>query len=359
MKKVIILGASGSVGRQAIEVIKEHPADFQLVGFSVYNNIDFATKLLEEFSSVECIYLNPKHKDKIDFKNIANSINKLIDSNKDAIILNAIGGTDGIYPSLYAIKNNRTLALANKETIVCAGEILTDYAKKYFNSSIIPVDSEHSAIFQCLMGENIDDVDELLITCSGGPFRDYSIKQLENVTVNDCLKHPNWNMGDKITINCATLFNKGLEVIEAHYLFGLDYSKIKVLMHRQSIVHSLVSFKDGNTKALLSNPSMKLPILYALNQTQRDIEINNKLDLSKIGNLSFEEIDSNKFKAIDLAYKVGKIGGSAPLTYCVANETCVDYFIDQKINYNDIGNIVNHIIDNTNYCPSHQPLGSI
>ena len=259
-------------------------------------------------------------------------------------VLTSVVGMIGLKPTLEAIKCKKDIALANKETLVVAGELVMIEAKKY-GVKILPVDSEHSAIFQCLQGNDLKSVDKIIITASGGPFRGYSKKQLENVTLNQALNHPKWSMGKKITIDSSTLMNKGLEVIEAHWLFDCDYENIEVVVHPQSIIHSMVQYKDGAVIAQLGVTDMKLPIQYALNYPLRDNNISEKLDFYKINELNFYKPDTEVFRCLKLAYKAGKMGGLMPTILNGANEVCVDLFLNEKIKYLDIPTIVEECME--------------
>ena len=258
--------------------------------------------------------------------------------------MTSVVGMIGLKPTLEAIKCKKDIALANKETLVVAGELVMNEAKKY-GVKILPVDSEHSAIFQCLQGNDLKSVDKIIITASGGPFRGYSKKQLENVTLNQALNHPKWSMGKKITIDSSTLMNKGLEVIEAHWLFDCDYENIEVVVHPQSIIHSMVQYKDGAVIAQLGVTDMRLPIQYALNYPLRDNNISEKLDFYKINELNFYKPDTEVFRCLKLAYKAGKMGGLMPTILNGANEVCVDLFLNEKIKYLDIPTIVEECME--------------
>jgi len=251
------------------------------------------------------------------------------------VVLNAIAGYKGLHLSVELLENNIDIALSNKESIVQAGSILTKLAKKN-KVNIFPVDSEHSALWQCIIGENIKSIDKLILTGSGGPFRMYKRDDLYNVTKEQALKHPNWSMGNKITIDSATMMNKGFEVIEAHWLFDIDYKNIDIVIHPESIIHSMVKFVDGSIKAQLSSPSMRIPIQYALSYPERFINNNLEFDFISNNKFSFEEVDYNKFKCIKLAYQAGSSGGTYPVVLNVANDLSVELFLKNKINFLDI-----------------------
>jgi 1-deoxy-D-xylulose-5-phosphate reductoisomerase len=260
-------------------------------------------------------------------------------------LVNAVVGSVGLIPTLKAIENNITIALANKETLVTAGHLVTEHAKKY-NVDILPVDSEHSAIFQCLQGENVKSIDRLIVTASGGSFRDKKREDLVDVTVDQALNHPNWSMGAKITIDSATMMNKGLEVIEAHWLFNLSYEKIDVLLHKESIIHSLVEFHDRSIIAQLGTPDMRVPIQYALTYPDRlPLQDAKRLELWEIGKLHFEKADFKRFRCLQYAYDSGKIGGTMPTVLNAANEEAVAAFLKGDIKFLQIEEIIERSMD--------------
>ena len=355
MKNISILGVTGSIGTQALDVLRFHKDKFKLVAISAYKNIDLTLDIIEEFKP-RVVAIN----DKASFeklKNIKGTLDydfellygmegliKVATLKEVHTVLTSVVGMIGLKPTLEAIKCKKDIALANKETLVVAGELVMNEAKKY-GVKILPVDSEHSAIFQCLQGNDLKSVDKIIITASGGPFRGYSKKQLENVTLNQALNHPKWSMGKKITIDSSTLMNKGLEVIEAHWLFDCDYENIEVVVHPQSIIHSMVQYKDGAVIAQLGVTDMKLPIQYVLNYPLRDNNISEKLDFYKINELNFYKPDTEVFRCLKLAYKAGKMGGLMPTILNGANEVCVDLFLNEKIKYLDIPTIVEECME--------------
>ncbi len=355
MKNISILGVTGSIGTQALDVLRFHKDKFKLVAISAYKNIDLTLDIIEEFKP-RVVAIN----DKASFeklKNIKGTLDydfellygmegliKVATLKEVHTVLTSVVGMIGLKPTLEAIKCKKDIALANKETLVVAGELVMNEAKKY-GVKILPVDSEHSAIFQCLQGNDLKSVDKIIITASGGPFRGYSKKQLENVTLNQALNHPKWSMGKKITIDSSTLMNKGLEVIEAHWLFDCDYENIEVVVHPQSMIHSMVQYKDGAVIAQLGVIDMKLPIQYALNYPLRDNNISEKLDFYKINELNFYKPDTEVFRCLKLAYKAGKMGGLMPTILNGANEVCVDLFLNEKIKYLDIPTIVEECME--------------
>lgn len=354
MKNISVIGISGSIGTQTVDVVRNNPTKFQLVGFSVYNNIEYAKQLLDEFDTIKMISVKSEA-DVEQFRKydveIVYGKQGLIDVStkmKPDILITAVVGAVGLPATVAAIKQGITIGLANKETLVTAGHIIMPLAKEY-NVDILPVDSEHSAIFQCLNGEKKSAVKKLIITASGGSFRDYTRDQLKEVTVEQALNHPNWSMGAKITIDSATMFNKGLEIIEAHHLFGVDYDNIEALIHPQSVVHSMVEFVDNSVIAQLGTPDMRLPIQYALSYPKRMELVNSEqLDLIKIGKLNFRDVDLERYPAVEMAYFAGRTGGSMPTVLNAANEVAVDLFLNKKIKFLEIEEIVKTAMDSHN-----------
>lgn len=347
MKKISILGSTGSIGTQTLEIVREND-DLQVEALVAKSNIELLEKQVREFSpKLVCVY--DEDKAQIFKKNISD-LNIEVVTGMDGmiecatiesaeIVVTAVVGMIGILPTVEAIKAKKDIALANKETLVTAGHIIIPLAKE-MNVNIYPVDSEHSAIFQSLNGENKKEIKKIILTASGGPFRGRKLEQLENIRPEDALKHPNWSMGRKITIDSATMVNKGLEVIEAKWLFDVDFDKVQVVVHPQSIVHSMVEYIDGAVIAQLGMPDMKLPIQYALYYPHRRGMNNDKLDFYKVNNLTFEEPDMDTFKGLKLAYEVGRAGGSLPTVYNAANEMAVALFLNNKIGFLDIYKII-------------------
>lgn len=343
MKKILILGSTGSIGVNALNVIRNFPEKFVVSALSVNRNIKMLEEQIEEFKpslvvvkdEKQALILQKKIKRKCEVLSGIEGLHFAASNCDYDILIGAMVGYAGLTPTLEAIKRGKRIALANKETLVVAGELVTELCKKY-SSEIIPVDSEHSAIFQCLTGENLSEVERLILTASGGPFLNFNKKELENVTVEEALNHPNWKMGSKITIDSATMMNKGLEVIEAHWLFNLPKEKIDVVIHPQSIIHSLVEFVDGSIKAQLSLPDMKLPIQYALSFPERLNCCIKKTDLIKIKNLTFFEPDFSKFECLRLAYNALESGGTASCVLNAANEIAVDNFLKGRIKFTKI-----------------------
>ncbi|MCJ1995945.1 1-deoxy-D-xylulose-5-phosphate reductoisomerase [Lactococcus piscium] len=350
-KKVILLGATGSVGVQALDVIAAHPDLFELVGFAFGNNIDKAREIIQKFDPKVVVSSQSSIIDhfKAEFPELLcysgdAGLSQLAQTADYDVLLNAIVGSIGVIPTLEAIKLGRDIALANKETLVVAGDTIMLEAART-GSQILPVDSEHAAIFQVLQGVQARDVRSLTITASGGSFRDKTRQELVDVTLADALTHPNWTMGAKITLDSATMVNKGLEVIEAHHLFGLAYEDIHVVLHRESVVHSMITLNDGAVLAQLGPSDMREPIQYALSYP-RHISIHNEqpFDLTEIGRLHFEKMDLVRFPMLDLAYRVGKLGGGYPAVYNAANEVANLAFQEGKITFLAIEQLVTRAV---------------
>ncbi len=347
MKKVLILGSTGSIGKNTLNVIRNFPDKFEVVALTINTRIDLLEPQINEFKP-RIVVVNDEILGKRLIEKVGNKC-KVITGNSGLIevaanldydiFVGAMVGSNGLAPTIEAIKRGKTIALANKETLVVAGELITSLCEKY-NSKLIPVDSEHSAIFQCLEGENKASVEKLIITASGGPFLNKNKNTFNEITVEEALNHPNWKMGKKITIDSATLMNKGLEVIEARWLFGMTKDKIDVVVHPQSIIHSMVQFTDGSIKAQLGLPDMKLPIQYALTYPERCKNDFERTNLSKIGFLSFFEPDLEKFECLNLAYSALDAGGTAPCILNAANEIAVDKFLSGKIKFTTIPSFI-------------------
>jgi 1-deoxy-D-xylulose-5-phosphate reductoisomerase len=340
MKKVFILGSTGSIGVNTLNVIRSFPDKFKVTGITANSNIELLEKQFNEFNppvvvvnnKVKTQQLRDRLKNRCE---ILEGMDGLINATKNTdydILVNALVGFAGLAPTIEGIRRGKRIALANKETLVVAGELITELAKKN-NAEIIPVDSEHSAIFQCIIGEKNEEIEKLIITASGGPFFNLKKDELKNVTVKEALCHPNWKMGNKITIDSASMMNKGLEVIEAHWLFGFSKEKIEVVIHPQSVIHSMVEFIDGSIKAQMSLPDMKLPIQYALSFPERIKSRYVSTKISKLKNLSFYEPDFEKFECIKLAYDVMEQGGTSSCILNASNEVAVKKFLDGKINF--------------------------
>lgn len=349
MKKILILGSTGSIGTNALELIRNNKKEYQVVGISGNKNIELLKKQIEEFKPIS-IYVGAEQdalnlkKEYPFIKEVYFGENGLAELSKNSdydIILTAVSGAIGIDATVEAIKREKRIALANKETMVSAGIYINKLLKEYPKAEIIPVDSEHSALFQSLQGFRKNNVKKLIITASGGTFRGKDLTYLENVTVEQALKHPNWSMGKKITIDSSTLVNKGLEVIEAHELFNVDYDDIDVIVHPQSIIHSMVEYVDGSIIGQMGVANMKTPILYAFTYPEKEFNSSiNFLDLIKNNNLTFEEADRKVFKGIDLAYRAGRTGGTMPTVFNASNEVAVELFMKKKIKFLDIYRII-------------------
>ncbi|MCT8976823.1 1-deoxy-D-xylulose-5-phosphate reductoisomerase [Clostridium sp. CX1] len=350
MKRITILGATGSIGTQTLEVIRKEREKFHLVAVSANNSCKKIIGIINEFNPSYAVLSNEKAYEEVRDYCVNNNLKTKILLGMEGlntistlpevdVVVTSVVGMIGLVPTLKAIEAGKDIALANKETLVVAGKLVISEAEKY-NVKILPVDSEHSAIFQCLQGNKREDVRELLLTASGGPFRGKKREELLQVTVEEALKHPRWDMGKKISIDSATLMNKGLEVIEAHWLFDVDYDNIKVVVHPQSVIHSMVEYKDGSVVAQLGSTDMKLPIQYALNYPDREEAVVAKLDFYDMENLTFEKPDLETFKPLKLAYKAGKIGGTMPAILNAANEAAVELFLSKRIKFLDIGNIL-------------------
>ncbi|MDX1806250.1 MAG: 1-deoxy-D-xylulose-5-phosphate reductoisomerase [Paenisporosarcina sp.] len=351
-KHITLLGATGSIGIQTIDIIKEHPQEFKLVAFSAGRNLDKTREIIREFSPslVSVQDENDAILLKKEFPSIelAYGSKGLIDvaTHPDAsVLVNAVLGSVGLESTLEAIKQQKTIALANKETLVTAGHLVMAAAAKY-QSPILPVDSEHSALFQSMNGEKRSQVSKLILTASGGSFRDRTRKELESVTIQDALNHPNWSMGAKITIDSATMMNKGLEVIEAQVLFDMSYDDIDVVLHRESIIHSMVEFHDTSVMAQLGTPDMRVPIQYALSYPDRlPRKQAKRLNLVEIGKLHFEEMDLQRFRALQLAYDAGRAGGSMTTVLNAANEAAVALFLNGEIRFLQIEEFIERVMD--------------
>ncbi len=346
-KRVAILGSTGSIGLNTLEVIRKLRDRFEVSAITADTSIDLLEKQADEFSP-EFIVVRNKENAKELRRRIGNKIQvlegeeglvELTKSTDYDILVSSLVGFAGLVPTIEGIKRGKRIALANKETLVAAGEIVTQLAKKH-GAEIIPVDSEHSAIFQCLVGEEKNTIEKLIITASGGPFFEKSYEELKNVTVEQALKHPNWNMGSKVTIDSATMMNKGLEVIEAHWLFDLNKDKLDVVVHPQSIVHSMVEFIDGSIKAQLSLPDMKIPIQYALTFPERLSSDFVNTNFPKLHRLSFYEPDTEKFKCLQLAFNAMEQGGMAPCILNAANEIAVEKFLKKELTFLQIPELI-------------------
>lgn len=353
MKNITILGSTGSIGTQTLDIVRAND-DLRVVAIAAGSNIQKLEEQIREFHpEIVCVYneeaaANLKIAVADTSVKVVAGMDGLIETAvyKGAdIVVTAFVGMIGIRPTLEAIKAGKDIALANKETLVTAGHLVIQVAKDY-GVKILPVDSEHSAIFQSLNGENRKEIDKMLLTASGGPFRGRTREQMKDVKVEDALKHPNWTMGRKITIDSATMVNKGLEVIEAKWLFDVDFDDIQVVVQPQSLIHSMVQFKDGAIIAQLGTPDMRLPIQYALYYPERRFLAGDRVDFGKIARITFENPDTDNFIGLKLAYEAGRIGGSMPTVFNAANEKAVAKFLDRKIGFLEITDIIQYCMEN-------------
>ena len=358
MKKqqICILGSTGSIGVQALDVIRQHPDLYEVYCLTANNSVDKLAEQAREFNPAAVVIANTAHYDKLvslladrpDIKVYAgiNALNEIVEAEPIDAVLAAMVGFSGLVPTIRAIKARKKICLANKETLVVAGELILKLVEQY-HVDLLPVDSEHSAIFQSLVGEDMSAVDKLLLTCSGGPFRQFSNGQLQQVTAEDALKHPTWRMGAKITIDSASLMNKGFEVMEARWLFGIPAERIEVLIHPQSVVHSGVQFIDGAIKAQLGVPDMRLPIQYAFSYPQRLHLDGDRLDLFKMQHLDFIKPDINKFRCLALAYEAIHQGGNMPCILNAANEVVNLAFREGRCTFMGMADIIENTMQQT------------
>ena len=355
MKLISILGSTGSIGTQTLDIVREHPDKFRVIGLAAGNNIALLAEQIKEFQP-EIVSISDKNKlDELKTAIADITPQPILVAEMEGIcevarygnaqsVVTGIVGCAGLLPTIAAIKAGKDIALANKETLIAGGPVVLPLIEEY-GVKILPADSEHSAIFQCLQGVPEGGLRRIILTASGGSFRDLPVEQLASVTVADALKHPNWSMGQKITIDSATLMNKGLEVIEAHYLFGMDYDDIDIVIHPQSIIHSLIELQDTSVLAQLGWADMRLPLLYSLSYPERISTEWEKLDLVKAGDLTFREPDHQKYPCMQLAYAVGRAGGCMPAVLNAANEQAVSLFLQEKIGYLDIARVIESVCD--------------
>ena len=356
-KNIAILGSTGSIGRQALEVIKANLDRFEVLALTANNSLDLLIEQACEFQPDIVAIANEEHY--LQLKTALADLPIKVYAGSDAVaqipemdsvdvVLTAMVGYSGLKPTINAVKAGKTIALANKETLVVAGDIINELAHKH-NSSILPVDSEHSAIFQCLTGEGNNQIERIILTASGGPFRTKTLEELKSVTSPQALKHPNWEMGAKITIDSASMINKGFEVIEAKWLFGLKPEQIEVLVHPHSIIHSLVEFADGSIKAQLGMPDMKLPIQYAFTYPERLKTDFPRVDFMEYPELTFEKPDTARFRNLELAYKAMEIGGNMPCILNAANEVVVAAFLKDKIGFLQMSDIIEKVMQKVTF----------
>ena len=363
-KQIAVLGSTGSIGRQALEVVAANPNRFQIYALTANNNVELLAQQARIFNpDVVCIAnenhyeLLKKLLEDLPIKVFAGSdaIAQIVQMQQIDVVLASMVGYAGLKPTMAAIEAGKIIALANKETLVVAGELICDLANKY-NVPILPVDSEHSAIFQCLAGEYNNRIERLILTASGGSFRKKELEELKYVTPSQALKHPNWDMGAKITIDSATMMNKGFEVIEAKWLFGVHPEQIEVLVHPQSIVHSMVQFSDGSIKAQLGMPDMRLPIQYAFTYPERIDSNFPRLDFSEYPQLTFEKPDIGRFRNLAIAYKAMECGGNMPCIVNAANEIVVSAFLEKKIGFLQMSDIIETVMAKADFVkkPSYE-----
>jgi 1-deoxy-D-xylulose-5-phosphate reductoisomerase len=355
MKKISILGSTGSIGTQTLDIVTDHPDKFQVVGLATGNNIQLLSEQIRQFRP-QIVAINNESQLE-DLKSLISDLDytPIILAGKEGVIevarygdsesvVTGIVGCAGLLPTIAAITAGKDIALANKETLIAGGPVVLPLVEKH-RVKLLPADSEHSAIFQCLQGVPTGGLKKIILTASGGAFRDLPVEKLSQVTVADALKHPNWSMGRKITIDSATLMNKGLEVIEAHYLFGVDYNAIDIVIHPQSIIHSLIELQDTSVLAQLGWPDMRLPLLYALSWPERIYTDWEPLNLVKAGSLTFKEPDHQKYPCMGLAYAAGRAGGAMPAVLNAANEQAVALFLEEKISFLDIPRVIEKVCD--------------
>ncbi len=352
LEKVAILGSTGSIGTSTLAVIREHPEQFEVVALAAGTNANLMIQQVKEFQP-RLVSMATREAAEAVKREVGDEVRvmwgdeglKEVAASPDSTYLvSALVGSKGLVPTLEAIRAGKKIGLANKETLVTAGHIVTAEAKKH-QVPLLPIDSEHSALFQCLHGERMDDVERVIITASGGAFRDWSREELVDATVEQALNHPNWAMGNKITIDSATMMNKGFEVIEAHWLFDFPYEKIDVVLHPQSVIHSMVEFKDGAVMAQLGTPDMRVPIQYALSYPKRMQLTTKRLDFVQLSRLDFKEMDFKRYPCLKMAYDAGKTGGTVPAVLNAANEVAVQTFLQGKCTFLAIEEIIERTLD--------------
>lgn len=355
MKKISILGTTGSIGTQTLDVVRKSNDEFKIIGISANSSVEKMKDIIKEFKPKYAAMMQESSAKELKEYCAKNNIDTEILSGMDGlikistleeidIVVTSVVGMIGLKPTMAAIEAKKDIALANKETLVVAGELVMKAAKEN-NVKILPVDSEHSAIFQSLQGSKASELKKIILTASGGPFRGKKTEDLKHITVKEALNHPNWSMGRKISIDSATLMNKGLEVIEAHFLFNCDYDNIQVVVHPQSVIHSMVEYKDASIIAQMGSADMRLPIQYALNYPDRKHEIADTIDFYEISKLTFEKPDLDTFKCLSLAFKAGKHGGLLPTILNAANEVAVDLFLNEKVKFLEIAEIIENAMN--------------
>ncbi len=358
VKKLTLLGSTGSIGTQTLDIVQSYPEGFGVVGLTAHSNMELLAQQIRQFQPEVVAVGTDQYRDQLltllegfqplpEIYSGPSGIIQVAAHGDSEVVVTGIVGVAGLLPTLAAIEAGKDIALANKETLVAAGPVVMPRIRAK-GVKLLPVDSEHSAIFQCLQGGK--GLKKILLTASGGAFRDWDSADLARATVKDALKHPNWSMGKKITIDSATLMNKGLEVIEAHWLFGVDYDHIEIVIHPQSIIHSMIEFVDTSVLAQLGWPDMRLPILYALSWPERIQTEWRVLDLVQVGNLTFKAPDHGKYPCMQLAYAVGRVGGTLPAVLNAANEAVVSLFLEEKIGFMEIPRLL------TQTCAAHDPV---
>ncbi len=355
MKAITLLGSTGSIGTQTLDILEHHPDQFRLVGIAAGNNVELLAQQVRQFKpEIVAICNEAKLTELREALTDLDPMPQILAGDDGVVevarygdaetVVTGIVGCAGLLPTLAAIEAGKDIALANKETLIAGGPVVLPLVAKH-GVKLLPADSEHSAIFQCLQGVPSGGLRRILLTASGGAFRDWPVEKLAQVTVADALKHPNWSMGRKITVDSATLMNKGLEVIEAHYLFGMDYDAIDIVIHPQSIIHSLIELQDTSVLAQLGWPDMRLPLLYAISWPERLYTDWEPLDLVKAGNLTFREPDHSKYPCMELAYAAGRAGGTMTAVLNAANEQAVALFLDENIHYLDIPKVIEGVCE--------------
>lgn len=354
MKRIALLGSTGSIGRQTLDVVRCNKEQFAVTALAVHSNTKLLAEQLEEFRPKYAVIADKTAGAK--FKAAYSGecsilvgqeyLEEIATAPEVDVVLTAVVGFTGLRPTVAAIKAGKTIALANKETLVAAGRLIMNLLKQH-GVQMLPVDSEHSAVMQSMQGQDRSGIRNIILTASGGPFRTKTLAEIQNVSIEDCLKHPNWNMGRKITVDSASLANKGLEVIEARWLFDVDYDRIKVVVHPQSIVHSMVEYIDGSVMAQLGIPDMKLPIQYALTYPQRVAADFGALDLLKYNNLTFEAPDTERFPCLKLAYQAGRMDGIMPCVFNAANEVAVESCLQGQLRFIEIPQVIEQVLTNS------------
>lgn len=356
-KQIVILGSTGSIGTQALQVVEEHPDLYEVYALTANNQVDLLASQARKFMPEAVVIANeekyPALKEALSDLPVkvyagSDALSQVVEAGPVDMVLTAMVGYAGLKPTISAIKAGKVIALANKETLVVAGELINRLVQQY-KTAILPVDSEHSAVFQCLAGEAGNRIEKVILTASGGPFRNYTIEELRHVTKEQALKHPNWQMGAKITIDSASMMNKGFEVIEAKWLFGVRPDQIEVVVHPQSVIHSMVQFEDSSIKAQLGMPDMRLPIQYAFSYPDRVHASFERLDFMRFNNLTFERPDTERFRNLALAYEAMHKGGNMPCILNAANEVAVDAFLHDHISFLGMSDLIEQVMSTVSY----------